>query len=292
MTDSGRGRTALVAVAIVMAVTAAWWALALWPVGAEGPQWVLRTRDVCFGARGDALPSASGWLLLAGQPVGMLAMLALVWGSELRAGLSRATDHASGQVMVGVVLAMTAAGLTGVAARVRDANVEPFSAGAVDLASQLTRLNDPAPRVALTDQTGRTVTLDQFRGRPVLVAFAYAHCETVCPVIVSDVLTASRSAERAAPVVLFVTLDPWRDTPRRLPAIARVWGLDGEAYVLSGAPDDVERTLSAWRVPRTRNLRTGDISHPSMIYVVDPNGRIAYVVSGNAATIVAALNAL
>lgn len=292
MTESARGRAALVAVAVIIVVTAGWWALALWPVGVDGPQWVLRTRDVCFGARGDALPSATGWMLLVGQPVGMLMLLALVWGVELRAGTRQMLAHPGGQVIAGVALAIVVAGFTVVAARVRDVDREAFSAGTSDLASRLTRVNDPAPAVALTDQTGQTIALAQFRGRPAIVAFAYAHCETVCPVIVSDVLTASRAAAPLDPVVLIVTLDPWRDTPRRLPAIARLWGLTGESYVLSGPPDDVEHIISRWRVPRTRNLRTGDISHPSVIYVVGPDGRIAYAVSGNADAIAAALRAL
>jgi protein SCO1/2 len=200
--------------------------------------------------------------------------------------------HPGGQVIAGIALAVSLAGATVVAARIRDVSREPFSTGAADLASRLTRVNDPAPPVALTDQTGRTITLEQFRGRPVLVAFAYAHCETVCPVIVSDVLAASRAAASLDPVVLIVTLDPWRDTPSRLPAIARLWGLTGESYVLSGAPDDVEHIISRWRVPRTRNLRTGDISHPSIIYVIGRDSRIAYVVSGNADAIAAALTSL
>jgi protein SCO1/2 len=292
MTGSGRGRAALLAVAVIIVVTAAWWALALWPVGVDGPRWVLRTRDVCFGARGDALPSPIGWMLLVGQPVGMLLLLALVWGVELRAGARRMMAHPGGQVIAGMALAVVVAGLSLVAARAGDVNREPFLAGPPDPASRLTRVDDPAPPVALTDQTGQTITLEQFRGRPVLVAFAYAHCETVCPLIVSDVLTASRAAAPLDPVVLIVTLDPWRDTPRRLPAIAQLWGLTGESYVLSGPPDAVEHTISRWRVPRTRNLRTGDISHPSVIYVIGPDGRIAYAVAGNADSIAAALRAL
>jgi protein SCO1/2 len=179
-----------------------------------------------------------------------------------------------------------------VAARVRDAGREPFSTGPADVAAHLTRVNDPAPTMALVDQAGRTTTLDQFRGLPVLVAFAYAHCETICPRIVSEVLTARSAAAGLRPVVLIVTLDPWRDTPRRLPVIADLWQLTGDAYVLSGEPDEVERTISRWRVPRTRNLRTGDISHPSMVYVVGPDGRISFVVTGNAEGIAAALSAL
>ena len=292
MRGSGGPPTALAALAVLLATTASWWALALWPAGPDAPQWVLRTRDVCFGATGDALPSAGGWLLLVGQPIGMLALLLAVWGDELRVGIARAMARASGQVAVGLVMALLLAGVVSVAARVRDASQEPFSAGAVDLASQLTRVRDAAPSLVLIDQAGQQITLASFRGRPVLVAFAYAHCQTVCPLIVSDVLAARARLERDPPAVLLVTLDPWRDTPSRLASIARQWGLDEGAHVLSGPPDDVERTLNAWRVPRTRNLKTGDILHPSIVYVVGADGRIAYVVTGNADAISAAVRAL
>jgi cytochrome oxidase Cu insertion factor (SCO1/SenC/PrrC family) len=92
--------------------------------------------------------------------------------------------------------------------------------------------------------------------------------------------------------VLIVTLDPWRDTPGRLPSMARQWHVSGDAHVLSGPPEFVQRTLNAWRVPRVRNEKTGDISHPSMIYVVGADGRIAYVVSGGADAVAAAVRAL
>jgi cytochrome oxidase Cu insertion factor (SCO1/SenC/PrrC family) len=94
------------------------------------------------------------------------------------------------------------------------------------------------------------------------------------------------------PAVLVVTLDPWRDTPGRLGAIADAWRLTGDARVLSGAPDVVERALNAWRIPRVRNERTGDLSHPSIVYVIGPNGRIAYVVPGGADMIAAAVRKL
>ena len=292
MSALGRARAAVVALAAIVAVTASWWALALWPVDPSAPEWLLRTREVCFGSTSDALPNAGGWILLVGQPLGMVALLATVWATDLRAGLALATARVGGQLTVGVVLALVVAGLCSVAVRVRTADLDAFSTGAGDIAAQLTRVNDVAPPLALTDQTGQSVTLGSFRGRPVLVAFAYAHCQTVCPLIVSDVLSARRRIDDDPPGVLIVTLDPWRDTPSRLASIATLWGLDGDAHVLSGPPDVVERTLNAWRVPRARNEKTGEISHPSVVYVIGADGRIAYVVSGNADAISAAVRAL
>jgi len=292
VTSSWRGWAAVAALGAIVAITASWWALALWPVDSAAPEWFLRTREVCFGSTTDRLPNAGGWVLLVGQPIGMIALLATVWGTELRAGLALAMARVTGQLAVGVVSALLVAGLGSVVVLVRTAGLEPYPVNPGEVAARLTRVNDVTPPLALTDQSGREVTLESYRGRPVLVAFAFAHCQTVCPLVVADVLAARRQLGSDPPDALIVTLDPWRDTPSRLASIAEQWDLDGGAHVLSGAPDDVERTLNGWRVPRVRNPQTGDISHPSIVYVIGGDGRIAYVVSGNAAAIAAAVHAL
>lgn len=293
MTRPRRPRVALIALALILAISASWWALALWPMDAATPAWLVRTRLVCFGAVLDGLPNAGGWLLLVGQPLGLLAILFVVWPAEVRAGVRSLTATVPGQLAAGLTLAALAGGIGLAVVRVREARAQPFySSPATALAGQLTRVHDAPPAMVLTDQAGRAVTLEQFRGRPVLVTFAYAHCMTVCPLNVSDVLLARDRLGALAPAVLVVTLDPWRDTPSRLGAIASQWGLTGDAHVLSGDPETVERALNAWRVPRVRNERTGELSHPSIVYVIGPDGRISYVVSGSAAQIEAAVKAL
>ncbi len=157
---------------------------------------------------------------------------------------------------------------------------------------QLTRVSDPAPAFSLVDQRGQPITLERFRGHPVLVTFAYAHCDTICPIVVADVLAAQRQLTDRSPAVVVITLDPWRDTPGRLDTIANEWNMGPESHLLSGPPEAVERALNAWRIPRVRNQQTGNLSHPAIVYVVGADGRIAYVVQGNAAAIVAAVRAL
>jgi cytochrome oxidase Cu insertion factor (SCO1/SenC/PrrC family) len=222
----------------------------------------------------------------------MAGLLLALFGGDLRVVVRRLLSTAGGQVLAGAVLAGVAAGLAGVAGRVLGAGDQVFAASGNAPVAPPTRIDDAAPALTLTDQSGASIALASFRGRPVLVTFAYAHCQTVCPFIVADVLAARARFDRDPPAVLIVTLDPWRDTPARLPSIATLWGLDRQAHVLSGPPEQVERTLSNWRVPRTRNVKTGEISHPSMVYVVGANGRIAYVLTGNADMISAAVRAL
>ena len=292
MTAASRAWVALAALAVILAITASWWALALWPT-ADAPAWLVLTRETCFGTAATGLPDAGGWMALTGQPLGMLLVLFAGWGHDVRAGLRAALQRVSGQLVVGVATALLIAGVFGLVVRVSVGDARPFASSSTEaLASELNRLNDTPKPLSLVDQSGRTVTLEQFRGRPVLVTFAYAHCETVCPVLVSEVLGARDALASPKPVVLIVTLDPWRDTPSRLGAIAERWGATQDVHVLSGVPDSVERVLNAWRVPRARNERTGDVSHPSVVYVIGADGKIAYVLSGGQPVIRAAVEAL
>ena len=99
-------RAALVLGALVMvvAITAAWWAFALWPTGADAPAWVVRTRAVCFGVSRDGLPDAAGWVVLISEPLGMLTFLVVVWRDELRDALG-----ALRRTLVGRMALVTAA---------------------------------------------------------------------------------------------------------------------------------------------------------------------------------------
>lgn len=293
MTDRARAWMALATLAVIMAITASWWALALWPTGDASPAWLTLTREVCFGTAETGLPDAGGWMVLVGQPLSMLLVLFAAWGRDVRTGVQLAAQRVTGQLVLGTAAALVVAGIGSVVLRVRVADATPFStSGTEAIAGRLNRVNDLPKALALVDQAGDTVTLEQFRGRPVIVTFAYANCHTVCPAIVHEVLGARDKLARQRPAVLIVTLDPWRDTPARLPAIAERWGVTGDAHILSGAPAQVERTLNSWRIPRVRNERTGDLSHPSLVYVVGADGRIAYVVTGSEPVIRAAVEAL
>lgn len=287
-----RERIALGALAAILAITATWWTLALWPLPASTPAWLLRTRAVCFGSTSTGLPDAAGWTALIGQPALMLGILLVVWGDSITAGLGAVAQSRVGRitlrsvalVLIGAALAATArvAGATGAGAG--DVSAAAVVPAPSPLPSNYPRLERPAPALDLVDQHGAAVTLERFRGRPVLVTFAYAHCETVCPLVVQDVLRARRALADlpAPPAVVVVTLDPWRDTPSRLPSIAVQWRLEGDAVVASGSVAAVEAVLDRWDIARARDTRTGELTHPAVVYVVDRSGKIAYAINGGA----------
>ena len=68
---------------------------------------------------------------------------------------------------------------------------------------------------ALTDHNGKPRTIADFRGKLVFVFFGYTHCPDVCPTTLSDFAAALKllGAQAGRVQVIFVTLDPQRDTP-------------------------------------------------------------------------------
>jgi protein SCO1 len=290
-------RTAVVALAFVLIVTAVWWGLALWPTPGAPPAWLARARWVCFNVGPSGLPDAAGWLLLVGQPAGLVLVLVTVWGGALRDGFRGLCASRAGRALVvasalGIALGIGAALLRVVgSSALRAPDVAATAREA--LPDTYPRLDRAAPELGLVDQRGEILDLARLRGRPALVTFAFGHCETVCPLLVRDVVAAQRrvreSGANAArvPRIAVVTLDPWRDTPSRLPALAKSWGLEAEteSFVLSGPASDVNALLDRWNVPRGRNETTGQIDHPALVYVLDADGRIAYASNGDAAAL-------
>jgi protein SCO1/2 len=281
----------------LLAITMAWWALALWPVQA-GPAWLERTRYVCFGVTDTGMPDTAGWIGLIGGPLGMLGMLLAGWSRGVRDLGRRARTSAKVAAALGLLVfgcALLVAGATVRVSQARAAVFDSVEATAFATPAAYPRLDRAAPALALVDHTGSTRTLAGQRGRPVLVTFAYAHCETVCPLVVTDVLRAQATARAGGThaAVMIVTLDPWRDTPSRLPHIAAGWHLpDQDAWLLGGAVADVSAMLDAWEVPRSRDLNTGEVTHPSLVYVIDGEGRIAFAATGDAATLAGLLRRL
>lgn len=288
MTPEGDGRVeerdatyAVVALVAILIVTVGWWALALWPAD-EDVEWLARARLACFNMGSDGLPDASGWMLLVGQPLSMLAFLALVWPREVAAGVSRAARGTLGRAALAVSVAIIVTGIAAASMRVasaRAARTPPTELGGAMTADDHPRLDRDAPSLDLVDQRGERVTLETLRGRPALVTFAFANCHDICPVVVAQaraVRDAVWPGGNASLVI--VTLDPWRDTPARLPALASLWGLaDPRAYVLGGTVDEVEAVLDRWNVARTRDTATGQVAHPPLTYLLDDAGRIAFV---------------
>ena len=137
--------------------------------------------------------------------------------------------------------------------------------------------------LALPDYNGVPRTLADFRGKVVLVNFGYTRCPDVCPTTLSDLASAVRKLgpEGARVQVLFVTVDPKRDTPELLknyvPAFdARFLGLRGDAEATAKAEKEF-RVYAAEREGKTPDSYTVD--HSAQVFAFDPEGRLRLVIS-------------
>lgn len=275
-----RGLAAIALVAII-AITIAWWTLALYPAGPAAPAWLARTQAACFGTTSNGLPSAAGWLVLIGEPLGMVALLLVVWRDALRDDLRWLLQRGWGRIACTVTALVVAAGIAIAVQRVRAAlglAGEPFDPQGGFIA--LEHPGTMAPPINLVDQDGRRFDLAQARGTRVMVTFAFAHCADVCPTVVQDLRAARRDAGAADVPLVVVTLDPWRDVPARLPHMAAQWNLEAGDRVLSGTVDEVTRALDAWGIARSRDTTTGEVGHATVAVLVDEEGRIAARVTG------------
>ncbi len=138
----------------------------------------------------------------------------------------------------------------------------------------------------LTDHDGRQRTLADFRGKVVVVFFGYTSCPDICPTTMARLADAMKAlGEDAGRVqVLFITLDPERDTAERLKTFVPWFhpgflGLRGDAAQIKAATEE-------FRIFGARKQVGGElgyvIDHSTGAYVFDPAGRIRLYVKESA----------
>lgn len=129
----------------------------------------------------------------------------------------------------------------------------------------------------LTSETGETITAADMEGAPTVVFFGFTHCPDVCPTAMARITAATKAAGKGLDTelqVLFVSVDPGRDTPQRLS--------DYTAFFsdrVTGATAPVERMRALTKRYRAtfgydKPNEYGDynVSHSSAMYVFDAEG--------------------
>jgi protein SCO1/2 len=133
-------------------------------------------------------------------------------------------------------------------------------------------------KAKLTDQHGKEFELASLRGSAILTTMFYASCTSICPMLIAQLKhidDAVPAAARAQTQILLVTLDPDRDTPDKLEALAQQHAItDPRWHFLRAEPNDV-RELAALLGIRYRRLPSGDILHSPLIALLDRDGVIA-----------------
>lgn len=128
----------------------------------------------------------------------------------------------------------------------------------------------------LIDQNGKPFSDADLKGKWHLIFFGYTHCPDACPTALNEMsLALDRLGMKRDEVgVVFITVDPERDTPEALKSY--VQSFDAPIVALTGSPEAVAQAAKAYRVFYARHPRSDgdyDMDHSAVIYVMNPEGR-------------------
>ena len=143
-----------------------------------------------------------------------------------------------------------------------------------------TELPQPTPLadVRFIDESGREAHLADFKGNFTLLFFGFTNCPDVCPLTLAMLAQVradiAHRAPRFTPRVLFVSVDPERDTPERIAAYLN--GFDAEFAGVTASDAELKPLLAQLGVAVEKQHDHGgggnyNVVHNSAIYVLDPN---------------------
>ena len=141
----------------------------------------------------------------------------------------------------------------------------------LDLGSTLGE--SPAPDFRLQNQFGQAMSLSQFRGKVVMLAFEDSECTTVCPLTTQSMLEAKQLLGAAGDKVQLLGIDanPDATSVADVLAYSRAHGLVNQWDFLTGS---LAQLKSAWSLYHIAvQIQQGQIDHTPALFVIDQQGR-------------------
>jgi len=130
----------------------------------------------------------------------------------------------------------------------------------------------------LTNQDGKRVTDQDFRGKYMLIFFGYTYCPDVCP---SELQVMSAALDQMGPEAdriqpIFITIDPARDTPDTLKVY--VSNFSPRMVGLTGSDEDIAAVAKSYRIyyakaKGTENQKDYLMDHSTILYLMGPDGK-------------------
>lgn len=131
--------------------------------------------------------------------------------------------------------------------------------------------------LALNDHHGKPRTLQDFRGKVVVLFFGFMHCPDVCPATLAELAQVAKALgpDVARMQVLFVTVDPERDTPGLLRQYVPSFhpdflGLHGDA----AATAQVAKEFKIFYQKQSQSGGDYSMDHSAGTYILDQQGRL------------------
>lgn len=151
----------------------------------------------------------------------------------------------------------------------RSLNNHTFSAGTVDPV-------ETAPDFTLTDQTGQPFILSELKGQWILLNYGYTSCPDVCPATLAVLGRVQDELGEDADKVqmVFVTVDPERDTPTKMGEYVNHFG-EG-TIALTGTAEEIAAAAAPYgvryaRVDMPESALGYAMNHTAFVYLITPD---------------------
>lgn len=130
-----------------------------------------------------------------------------------------------------------------------------------------------APDFSLRDESGKPISLQRFRGRPVIVTFIDPLCTTFCPIeahVLDRLLARLPAAQR--PAIVSVSVNRLGDNRRAYRHDARKWSLTSDWHWAVGSQAALAHVWKQYGIGVEVNPKTKDVTHTEAAYLVDASG--------------------
>jgi protein SCO1/2 len=135
----------------------------------------------------------------------------------------------------------------------------------------------PDLKFDLVTAAGKKVSAADYAGKVVILYFGYTHCPDVCPLTMSNLASAVQQLGPQAgdAAILFVSLDPARDTPAVLGAYTRAFS--AQAVGLTGSMEQIQDVAKRFHVAFNYGAKDAygnyAVNHSAAIYIFGKDGR-------------------
>jgi cytochrome oxidase Cu insertion factor (SCO1/SenC/PrrC family) len=137
--------------------------------------------------------------------------------------------------------------------------------------------NQAAPQIRLTNQFGQPMSLSQFHGRVVILAFTDSECTTVCPLTTQSMVLAKELLGKAGNNVQLLGVDanPDATSVADVLSYSRAHAMVNQWDFLTGSLAQLKATWSAYHI--AVQIQAGQIDHTPALYVISQQGKLQKV---------------
>jgi cytochrome oxidase Cu insertion factor (SCO1/SenC/PrrC family) len=197
---------------------------------------------------------------------------------EAKAGLRKLRSRATLGCCLAIAGALAAAGCASSSTSSSSSASSPMSAANeaamqnpnLDLGSSLS--GEHAPDIKLVNQFGQPMSLSQFHGRVVILAFSDSECTTVCPLTTESMVLAKELLGKAGDSVQLLGVDANPDATKvsDVMSYSRAHGMVNQWDFLTGSSAQLKAVWKAYNIEVA--IEAGQIDHTPALYVINQQG--------------------